>query len=89
MLVKYFANFRDITHKKREELKASNAAELLDILIEKYGDEFKNFVFNEQGELKPGVIFLVNGKNILHLKGLQTELKDDDEISLFPPAAGG
>ena len=89
MLVKYFANLRDITKKKREEIKASNARELLEILSEKYGKEFKEFMFDEAGNMKNGVIFLVNGKNILHLDGLKTKLKQDDEISLFPPAAGG
>ena len=36
-----------------------------------------------------GLIILINGCNIRQLQGLQYRLQEGDEISLFPPAAGG
>jgi molybdopterin synthase sulfur carrier subunit len=38
----------------------------------------------------PHFAILVNGRHCSHLPdGLQTELSDGDEVSIFPPAAGG
>ena len=34
-------------------------------------------------------IIMVNGRRIEFLNGYKTLLKDGDEISVFPPAAGG
>jgi molybdopterin synthase sulfur carrier subunit len=40
---------------------------------------------DERKGLAKGVMFSVNDKNILHLQGLETPLKDEDAIELFPP----
>ena len=32
---------------------------------------------------------LVNGKNVVHMKGKRTKLKKDDEVSIFPQLGGG
>ena len=51
-------------------------------------DVSKKLLLNEK-ILKTSAIILINGKNIFHLNGLDTEIKDGDEISLFPPGGGG
>ena len=43
----------------------------------------------ERDGLKEGVIILLNGENILHLKGLLTEVNPGDTLSVFPPGGGG
>ncbi len=35
------------------------------------------------------LVILVNGRHIQFTGGLKTHLKDGDEVSIFPPAAGG
>ena len=35
------------------------------------------------------MIILVNGRNILHLNGVQTPLNPDDVVAVFPMVAGG
>jgi molybdopterin synthase sulfur carrier subunit len=32
---------------------------------------------------------LVNGKNVIHIKGRKTRLEPDDVVSIFPPMGGG
>ena len=36
-----------------------------------------------------GTIILLNRRNILHLQGLDTPVRDGDVLALFPPGAGG
>jgi molybdopterin synthase sulfur carrier subunit len=32
---------------------------------------------------------LKSGREVLHLDGMDTELEDGDQLSIFPPVAGG
>jgi molybdopterin synthase sulfur carrier subunit len=44
---------------------------------------------DEREELHAGTIILVNRRNVLHLDGLKTEVRENDVLALFPPGAGG
>ncbi len=50
---------------------------------------FLHKLLDEQGALHPGTIILINRHNILHLDKLQSVVRDDDLVALFPPGAGG
>ncbi|MGD8807216.1 MAG: MoaD/ThiS family protein, partial [Chloroflexota bacterium] len=44
----------------------------------------------EYGMVSRQVAILVNGRHYSHLpNGLNTKLKDGDDVALFPPIAGG
>ena len=64
-----------------------NVQELLDILCD--SSDRRGKIFDSAGELKPDVTILKNGKSIRALEGVETKLKDGDELALFPPVAGG
>ncbi len=88
--MKFFATIREITGTKSIELKADNIKELLDLLVQTYGDKFKETVLNKDtGELKQFFSCMVNGKRIELLDGYATILKDNDSVALFPPVGGG
>ncbi|HHV52980.1 MAG TPA: MoaD/ThiS family protein [Synergistaceae bacterium] len=91
MRVKLYATLRKAAQRKEVEITPSEttARGLLKRLIDLYDAEFEGLLTNEGRELAKGVIFLVNGRNILHLQGLETPLKEEDAIELFPPVAGG
>ncbi|KPK89244.1 MAG: hypothetical protein AMJ94_12625 [Deltaproteobacteria bacterium SM23_61] len=65
--------------------------DLLENLITMYGPEFRAVVLDaETGGMNPNIQILVNGRSYRNLPHkLKTLLKSGDEISLFPPIAGG
>ena len=42
-----------------------------------------------EGRLEPFLVIMVNGQNAVRLNGLDTELKDGDEVLIMPPITGG
>lgn len=49
----------------------------------------KERLCDEQGELRRFVNVYVNGEDVRFLSGLQTPLKQGDEVSIVPAVAGG
>lgn len=43
----------------------------------------------EDGDLRPQINVLQNGREVLHKEGVDTVLSDGDTLSIFPPVAGG
>jgi len=89
MKVKFFAYLRDYTKVKEVDIKGCNTIlELLNLLSDKYGKNLSKALF-KNSELSNEIIILVNGRHIIHLNGIETEIVESDEISIFPVVAGG
>src|SRR4030067_1195930 len=59
-------------------------------LVESLSVEGKRLLVDpELNDPRPNALILVNGKEINVLKGLETELKDGDEVALIPVSHGG
>lgn len=86
-----FAYFRDITGKTEMEWTrpAATMGELLADMTRRYGPAFAKWVYEDGDKLSHMSILLVNGRDIRDGQGLDTPLKPDDTIALFPPLAGG
>jgi MoaD family protein len=64
--------------------------DLLQRLCDELGDQFRAAVSPRPGDGLRQAAILVNGRHCSHLPaGLDTELQDGDEVSVFPFAAGG
>lgn len=90
--VKFFTSLREITGKKvdiLEILPEVTVYELIILLSNKYGNKFREYIYNKKGEPKGFLSFLVNGKNISIMQGFETKLKEDDVIAILPPVGGG
>lgn len=74
---------------KEAEVFASTLREVADKLVVKYGDAFRERIFDPSGKLKRLLNFYVNGKNVRFLKQLETPLNDNDEVLILPTVSGG
>ena len=89
MLVKFFAYLRDYTNTKEVTIVGCETVrELMQVLCRRYGKKFEEKVF-PGSELGSEVILLLNGRHIAHYDGLDTKLRSEDEICVFPVVAGG
>ncbi|MGE5630292.1 MAG: ubiquitin-like small modifier protein 1 [Caulobacteraceae bacterium] len=89
MIVKFFASIREYAGVRETTAgPCTDIRQLLQVLCSRYGTRFRGMVF-QNGELSKDVIIMLNGRHIEHIKGLDTELREDDVISIFPRVAGG
>ena len=74
---------------KETEVSASTLGEVIDRLVAKYGDAFKERIFDSSGNLSKFLNFYVNGRNVRFLKQLETQLNDGDKVLILPTVSGG
>jgi molybdopterin synthase sulfur carrier subunit len=90
MLVRFFANLRNVTGVKEiqwEEPTPTLRALLLQ-LSEQYGPEFRRWVLDGE-DLGGSVMIVINGNDARHQAGLATRLAAADVVSFLPIMAGG
>ncbi len=90
--VKYFTVLREITKKREEEIELPEAATvegLLNLLSERHGRKFTEYVYGEVERARSHLQFLVNGRNTTTMQGFKTKLKNGDEVAILPPVGGG
>ena len=81
--------FRRATNNKdRVSMDAPDVKSLLDELEEHY-EGLRGLGRNDEGEVHDHVNIYVNNEGIEALQGLDTALKDGDEVSIIPALAGG
>ena len=74
---------------KKVEISAITLAEAFSTISEKMGDDFKRRVLNDDGTPRSLINIYINGKNAKFSEGMETTLKDGDEIYILPAVAGG
>jgi sulfur-carrier protein len=65
----------------------TTVGEVLDSLYERYGELRSRIA--EDGGLRRFVNVYVDGEDIRFLDGLDTQVKDGDEVTILPAVAGG
>ena len=67
----------------------NSVRDLIAILVERYGDNFKEFMLSPENRLQKYVVVLVNGRGVGILNGLETMLREGDSILIMPAVGGG
>lgn len=88
--VKLFGEFRAALGQDRVDLELSDGATcgqaLRDIVARE--PRLADLLF-EGGELRDHLHVFLNGRNVAHLRGLETPLSAGDTLTFFPPIGGG
>lgn len=79
--VRFYATLRQVAGAREVVMDAGTVKELLERLSAEYGSRMDRYIRMST--------VLVNGKNVIHMKGKRTKLEPGDEVSLFPPLGGG
>lgn len=85
--LRFFANFREAVGQKTVEREYPDGTTVGDVLAD-LTDEHGLDLF-EDGDLRSQLSIMKNGKDVVHLDGVDTPLSDGDTLSVFPPVAGG
>ncbi len=91
MEVRFYATLRDVVGSRSVEVELGPGATVRELLTRLF-ERFPNLeprLLDEAGELRRSVNVFVNGRSVPHLEGLDTQLQPNDEVSIFPPVAGG
>lgn len=70
------------------QVRANNVDEALFDLVSQYPDLEKH-LFSEDGQLRPYVNLFLDGDDVRHLQGGDTQLSENDRVLIIPSIAGG
>ena len=79
---------RTITKHRTVQVEGKTLAECINNLDEKFNG-IKKRLINDDGEINKFINFYINGDDVRHLKGLETEIEPNSSIDIVPAMAGG
>ena len=92
MKINFYATLRDVVGAKMVEFPLEHgvtAREVIDTIIARYPAMKKELLQND-GRLYGHVHFFVNGRDVQFLEeGMNTQIKSEDVITIFPAVGGG
>ncbi|WP_222919909.1 ubiquitin-like small modifier protein 1 [Natrinema sp. SYSU A 869] len=88
--LRFFATFREAVGEKERTRAVDDDATVGDVLsgLETEYDGLEGQLL-EDGAVRPQLSVLKNGRNVVHMAGVDTSLEEGDVVSVFPPVAGG
>jgi len=91
--IKFLGIFQRLSGKKHVQVKLEEPVTVRDVIMkltEEFSNDFKRVLVDSQlDDPRPNALILVGGKEISALQGLETEVKDTEEIVLVPTVHGG
>jgi molybdopterin synthase sulfur carrier subunit len=89
---RFVGNFRNLAGKGKFTLELSEGIllkEAIKQIIEKFPKIERALIDPELDDPRPNMLIIVNGREISVLNGLETLLKDGDEVVFVPVSHGG
>jgi molybdopterin synthase sulfur carrier subunit len=86
----FYGLLKRVFQEEKKQIDLSNASNIRTLLLVLCNSrERRDRIFDEHGNVRQNISIFINGRNILFLKGLETELNAGDSVAIFPPMAGG
>ncbi len=90
IVVRFHSALRAIAGESETKLEATNVMQALEALAQKYGQEFRESLFDEHGQIDLRFYRIFINKDVLVPEdGLRKELHNGDVLQIFPPVVGG
>lgn len=88
--MRFFATYREAVGQKELTRAFDDGVSVGDVLAT-LEDEYEGLdgQLLEDGEIRPQLSVLKNGRDVVHMDGADTDLEEGDLLSVFPPVAGG
>ncbi len=90
--VKYLALVKEMTRCNGEIIviaEGSTVSRLIDNLAELYGDQMRSSILDDEPKRNSKFSLIINGELLDRSKFDTIILKDNDEVAIIPPIAGG
>lgn len=87
--ISLFGALAKITGDNNIDVEALTLKDAIDLLTAKYGESFKDRIYDEKDTLRRFVNIYINGKDIRFLNRLNTNLNEGDTVSIVPAVGGG
>jgi len=91
--VRFLGTFQKLSGQKQIQLKLEEPVTVRIIitkLTESFSSDFKQVLIDSDlDDPRPKALIIINGKEISALQGLETKVKDSEEIVLIPMVHGG
>lgn len=88
--VRLFTALRAIAGEDEVQVEAGDVREALEVLVKKYGAEFKESLFDPEGKIDLRFYRIFLNKQVLTPQdSLEKPLQDGDIVQIFPPVVGG
>lgn len=91
--VRYPMPLREITKKTEERVELPQAATLDDlfkVLSERYGEVFRGYVFDSEGNMRENLLILLNGRSLdKHKELFGMTLGQEDILAILSSMSGG
>ncbi|HSM23894.1 MAG TPA: ubiquitin-like small modifier protein 1 [Anaerolineaceae bacterium] len=92
IIVRLFATYRSLVGERQLDLDVpvdTSVLAAIENLMEKY-PHLRPHWFNQAGEIMPHLFVILNKQDVTSLPdGLNTKLKEGDELDFVPPVGGG
>jgi len=90
-VVRLYASFRRLAGEGAVDLVVPAEGTIRDILrgLVELRPRLAEHMLDEEGNVPRFVNVFVNGRDIRYLNGLDTLVRPEDEVAIFPPLAGG
>ena len=90
MQIRFYATLRPLVGGRSVDL--SDPPDTVKGILERLACEYEGLqdqLFDEDGTVRRFVAIMVDGRDIRHIDGLESRVKPESELDIFPPVAGG